>query len=1119
MSSLDALLDLERRFTAPGAPENAVTAEECSRRLIDAGLWWDACAETARTHPELLHAWVRDGCWALDAIDDADTLDLAEPGVDGWGRAATGAWHVARMAWLASRTRPPGTEEADTLLAAAVRRWRDSGLLPGHGLSGLPSRAAARHPHLMSRLDELGGGPARSMVALEIWSPAARSRLRSRREHLIRVLFDDGDTGLLGTLRLGVLRGGPPGLFPDPRTMFDFQADAAFQDAITTSWKRQSGGGRDMPCVLWRLSIDDVRLRRVSGSSLGAAFAVLLEETLGPPARTSFAVPAVPAVPRVRWALARPLRTPRTRQAVTGRIEPTGRLGRVGGLAAKLTRASQSEMSVVAPKANEDSDGHLADGVRISWADDVAAARRHLYRLAPQRVGVLAGLALLVPLAVLGLVVWRDDTSEQLRTALSRRLAEAGSQVSATDPQLAALLTVAAGKAAPTAEARQSMLSVLASPARAVLDGHIQASLHSVALSPSGRTVVTGSDDARPMWWDVPSRAPAEPANNDFFSGRSVVKVVFSPDGRYVAATHNHGGASLWDGRTHKPLHEFGQGSSTTAIAFMPDSERVLFADFSGRLSLWDIAGRRAVDAGFPRLVGSGFLKYDELVLSPDGTTLAAVSSDVRGEASVQLWDVPTRSRRGPATRVDDVRPAFSADGSTLAVADAEGRLVLLDAGRGTRRTTLPAARVTALGFDARLNLWIAGDEEGVVRLWDPELKEAVGMALTGHDGAVRAIDVDRAGTTLVSGGEDGRTRLWDLSYSHPLQGPLTAGDDEVTLLAFSPDAATLWTDAGSSFRRNGGGWTSRRDTEPVRAVSGDGRIWASQRQGGLTAAGIVGPGPITLHSASGGKPLHTIARVDGRVPELRALNRDGTRVAVTLERDTFGASTVSVVDAATGKTAGKPVETPLGIRHLAFGSDGNSSMAMSYRPVPESLDERVDLWDLTGPRFLRRLEGDAGVIDALAFSGDGTRIAAATSDGSVRLWNAATGRPSGSPVPTGQGIVSLLAFAPDGRTLMSSGGRGAWRAADHRTMRRWDIASGRAVGPPIEGGFKAVAFTPDGARMATGGRKGRVWLWNVSVPAELDEALCAMAGTRRITPQEWLTHAHQTTAPNTCTP
>src|SRR2546427_38075 len=95
-----------------------------------------------------------------------------------------------------------------------------------------------------------------------------------------------------------------------------------------------------------------------------------------------------------------------------------------------------------------------------------------------------------------------------------------------------------------------------------------------------------------------------------------------------------------------------------------------------------------------------------------------------------------------------------------------------------------------------------------------------------------------------------------------------------------------------------------------------------------------------------------------------------------------------------------------------------------------------------------RRLRADAGGggsqrpgVRGVAFSRDGKLLATAGGDGTVRLWNPATGQPVGAPLPAGTGPgggVTAVAFSRDGKLLATAGGDG--------TVRLWNPATGQPV-------------------------------------------------------------------------
>ena len=152
---------------------------------------------------------------------------------------------------------------------------------------------------------------------------------------------------------------------------------------------------------------------------------------------------------------------------------------------------------------------------------------------------------------------------------------------------------------------------------------------------------------------------------------------------------------------------------------------------------------------------------------------------------------------------------------------------------------------------------------------------------------------------------------------------------------------------------------------------------------------------------------------------------------------------------------------TPAGIASVRVAPD-DKSLAIGL------LEGGVVLTDLAGKEVRRFAR--PGRNEAVAFSPDGKRIAAAGTHPEVSLFEVETGAQI-ETLPGHQATVGALSFSPDGKLLVTV-------SAD-RTARVWSFGLGKARLARTEEGFShdvwAVAFAPDGSKLVLGSRVGEV--------------------------------------------
>lgn len=130
---------------------------------------------------------------------------------------------------------------------------------------------------------------------------------------------------------------------------------------------------------------------------------------------------------------------------------------------------------------------------------------------------------------------------------------------------------------------------------------------------------------------------------------------------------------------------------------------------------------------------------------------------------------------------------------------------------------------------------------------------------------------------------------------------------------------------------------------------------------------------------------------------------------------------------------------------------------------------------EIISPRLVKRLEENTSYVQTVAFSPDGSRFISGSQDGKLILWDFATAKPVGDPLPAPSSSFLSAAFSPDGKLIAA--------ATTGIQLFLWDASTGQPIGIYSGHGdtVTCVAFSPDGKKLVSGSVDKTIRIWDVS--------------------------------------
>jgi WD40 repeat protein/serine/threonine protein kinase len=375
---------------------------------------------------------------------------------------------------------------------------------------------------------------------------------------------------------------------------------------------------------------------------------------------------------------------------------------------------------------------------------------------------------------------------------------------------------------------------------------------------------------------------------------------------------------------------------------------------------------------------------------------------------------------------------------------------------------------------------WIAsGSENGTLQVLDVVTKQEVANLKT-NDFRLRSVAFSPDGNRVASSSEDGNIRIWDIDGEKELI--YESHENAIINVAFNTEGSQFLTVSRDGQVKVRDIFTAKQlrslnidsnvvlscdfshDGKRVVTSSGDSlvrKLLARSPEIDSDKTPVANEDSVTVWDAENGKEIRSF-KGDASGARPVAISDDGTRVVC------IGPNRSIICSTENDEEVRLVIDTGL-LWDVAFSPDGN-------RIVGGRDDGTVKIWDAASGEEVRTFKGHLGPVLSVAFSPDGNEILSGSADGTLKLWEATTNS-EGLTIQGHGSQVTSLAFTTDGKRFVSGGAEHPLNVWDTKSGQKVLTLKGHTVG--IHDALTSVCFSPDGKWIVSCGGDNAVKVWN----------------------------------------